>query len=342
MYLKRLFLISLLALTAFVPFTSYLKGDQIGAKYDLNELSNALAELSDQSSKATVFIEGIRERGAGRGTGSGFVVDALNGIVVTNAHVVSDHESFLIRFDDGRETSGTVVGSDPQTDLAVIRIPSNFARHQMSWGDSDRLRPGNLVMAIGSPLGLKGTTSLGVVSALNRRLDLVEDSYEDFLQHDAFIDQGSSGGPLLNMDGEVIGINTAIGASGGNDGWSGISYAIPTQIAQRYVEDLADNGEILRGYLGLQGEAIDAAGARLRGLSHTYGVLVLSIQENSPAAQSGLKVKDVILAIDGKEIRSASQLKARIAAEPPGKTLTLTVWSKRKILDYDVVIGVKP
>ena len=144
------------------------------------------------------------------------------------------------------------------------------------------------------------------------------------------------------MDGEVIGINTAIGASGGNDGWSGISYAIPTQIAQRYVEDLADSGEIRRGYLGLQGEALDASGAKLRGLNHTYGVLVLSIQEGGPAAQSGLKVKDVILAIDGKEIRSASQLKARIAAESPGKTLTLTVWSKRKILNYEVVIGVKP
>ncbi|MFT7517347.1 MAG: serine protease Do [Myxococcota bacterium] len=308
----------------------------------LSALSESIADLSADASKATVFIEGLRDEGEGRGSGSGFVVDAMRGIVVTNSHVVGEHKSFLIRFSDGREVTGNVLGRDPQTDLAVIKIPVSAAKFEMEWGDSDELRPGNLVMAIGSPLGLKGTTSLGIVSALHRRLNLVEDSYEDFIQHDAFIDHGSSGGPLLNMQGQVIGINTAIGGSSQNDAWSGISYAIPTQIAQRYVDELADGGEIRRGYLGLSGESLDANSAKLRGLDHTYGVLVTDVQEGSPAAKGGLKTKDVILEIDGQEISSSAQLKARVAANAPGSTLIFTVWTRRSIVEKTVTIGVKP
>ncbi|MDP6963470.1 MAG: trypsin-like peptidase domain-containing protein, partial [Planctomycetota bacterium] len=309
---------------------------------NLLELSESIADLSATASKSTVFIEGLRDKGEGRGTGSGFVVDAMRGIVVTNAHVVGDHDSFLIRFFDGRETNGNVLGRDPQTDLAVIKIPGSTARFEIPWGDSDELRPGNLVMAIGSPLGLKGTTSLGVVSALHRNLHLVEDSYEDFIQHDAFIDHGSSGGPLLNMRGEVVGINTAIGGSGQHDAWAGISYSIPTQIARRYVDDIADGGEIRRGYLGLSGDTLDANGAKLRGLNHTYGVLITSVIKDGPAAVAGLQEKDVILEINGREVASSSELKARVAAVAPGSSLEFKIWRRRQIIEKVVKIGVKP
>jgi S1-C subfamily serine protease len=318
------------------------QADQGFDDLSLLELSNSIADLSATASQATVFIEGLRDHGDGRGSGSGFVIDAMRGIVVTNSHVVGEHKAFIIRFSDGREATGNVLGRDPQTDLAVIKIPAASAKFEMAWGDSDELRPGNLVMAIGSPLGLKGTTSLGVVSALHRHLNLVEDSYEDFIQHDAFIDHGSSGGPLLNMRGEVIGINTAIGGGHGDDGWRGISYAIPMQIAKRYVEELANGGEIKRGFLGLSGESLDARTAKLRGLDHAYGVLVTTVQAGSPADNGGIKAKDVILAIDGREISSSSELKARVAAVEPGTRLKFTVWSRRKIVEKTVIIGVKP
>ena len=340
--IKALVVAAATACTLFLGL-SESRAERYSDEVSLLELSDSIADLSTTASRATVFIEGLRDDGEGRGTGSGFVVDAMRGIVVTNAHVVGEHKSFLIRFFDGRETNGNVLGRDPQTDLAVIKIPGVMAKHQMTWGDSDDLRPGNLVMAIGSPLGLKGTTSLGVVSALHRRLDLVEDSYEDFIQHDAFIDRGSSGGPLLNMRGEVIGINTAIGGSGQQQGaWAGISYAIPMQIAKRYVDEIAAGGEIRRGFLGLSGESLDAGGAKLRGLSHTYGVLVTNVIKGSPADRGGIAGKDVILAIDGREISTSSELKARVAAVAPGTSLKFKVWRRRQISEKTVIIGVKP
>ncbi|MBC8368920.1 MAG: trypsin-like peptidase domain-containing protein [Planctomycetes bacterium] len=307
----------------------------------LVEISESMADLSEVVSKATVSIEGLHNTGDGRGNGSGFIVDAMNGTVVTNSHVVGDHKGFTIRFSDGREADGILRGRDPQTDLAVIKILGATAKHQMPWGDSDELRPGNLVMAIGSPLGLRGTTSLGVVGALHRQLDLVDDSYQDFIQHDAFIDHGSSGGPLLNMRGEVIGINTAIGGSALSDSWSGISYAIPSRIAQRYVAELASNKSFKRGYLGLRASALKANQAVMRGLTHTYGVLIESVDDDSPASRGGLKVNDVILKVDGLEIVSAAQLKSRIAAIEPGSELKFEVWSRRNISEKTVKIGVK-
>jgi len=339
--IKALVVVAATACTLFLGLSDS-HAERYSDEVNLLELSDSIADLSATASQATVFIDGLRDEGEGRGTGSGFVVDAMRGIVVTNSHVVGEHKSFLIRFSDGRETNGNVLGRDPQTDLAVIKIPSAMAKHQMMWGDSDDLRPGNLVMAIGSPLGLKGTTSLGVVSALHRRLNLVEDSYEDFIQHDAFIDHGSSGGPLLNMRGEVIGINTAIGGSGQHDAWAGISYAIPMKIAKRYVDEIADGGKIRRGFLGLSGESLDAGGAKLRGLDHTYGVLVTQVLGDSPAAKGGIAAKDVILAIDGREVSTSSELKARVAAVAPGTSLKFKVWRRRQITEKTVIIGVKP
>ncbi|MDA0667923.1 MAG: trypsin-like peptidase domain-containing protein [Planctomycetota bacterium] len=309
----------------------------------LLEFSEQSAELADRVSRATVYLSVAKNSGGdmGRGLGTGFVVDAIKGIVVTNAHVMDGAKSATVQLHDGRVVRGSLLGVDEQTDLAVLDIPAGSSMHQLEWGDSDLIRPGHLVMAIGSPLGMEGTTSLGVISALGRRLEMVEDSYEDFLQFDAFIDRGSSGGPLVNMQGEVIGINTAIGGGGGsNPAWRGIGYAIPTAIAERYVGDLAETGTIRRGWIGVSVDSLDAQGAKLRGLDHTYGVRVKSVVKDGPAENAGVRPDDVILEIDGREIRTPNQVKARIAAVAPGSSVKVKILSKRAIRTIRVTLGV--
>jgi serine protease Do len=309
------------------------------------ELSDDIADLAEAVSRGTVFLQVQRNdgRGIGLGTGTGFVIDAIKGVVVTNAHVVAGSRSATVQFGDGREVAGTVLGVDEKTDLAVLKIPAGAARQQLQWGDSDALRSGNLVMAVGSPLGLEGTTSLGVVSALGRRLEMVQDSYEDFIQFDAFIDRGSSGGPLVNMAGEVVGINTAIGGSGGSSEpmWRGIGYAIPTAIARRYVSDLAEMGYVRRGWLGVQVDVINAQRAELLGLDHRYGVIVDSVVKGSPAEKAGIKPKDVILEIEGREVSTPLQVKTRIAALEPGSSAKIKILSKRAFRSVRVQIGEK-
>jgi S1-C subfamily serine protease len=313
---------------------------------DLLEMSDSLGDLAETVSKGTVLLSVAKTEGnqLGRGLGTGFVVDALRGIIVTNAHVVEGAETAKVHFSDGREVKGTVLGRDVQTDLAVIDIPPGSARHQLPWGDSDVLRPGNLVMAVGSPLGLEGTTSLGVVSALGRSLEMVDDAYEDFIQFDAFIDRGSSGGPLVNMAGEVIGINAAIGggSGGGEPMWRGIGYAIPTAIARRYVDNLAEHGEVMRGWLGITAQGLTPSRARLLGLDHTYGVEIIRLVEEGPAAKAGLKKGDVILTIEGREVSSSSQVRARIAALEPGTEVKVKILSRRAQKVLRIELGTSP
>jgi len=313
---------------------------------NLLEMSDSLGDLAAKVADGTVFLSVVKAEGGqlGRGLGTGFVVDALRGLVVTNAHVVEGAETALVHFSDGREVKGTVLGRDVQTDLAVLDIPPGAARHQLNWGDSDALRPGNLVMAVGSPLGLEGTTSLGVISALGRKLEMVDDAYEDFIQFDAFIDRGSSGGPLVNMAGEVVGINSAIGGTGGSSEpmWRGIGYAIPTAIARRYTENLAEHGEVKRGWLGITAQGLTPQRARLLGLDHTYGVEVIRMVEDGPAASAGIQKGDVILTIGGREVASSSQVRARIAALEPGSDIKVKVLSRRAQKTLRVTLGISP
>lgn len=307
----------------------------------LSEFSEQSAELAQKVSNGTVFLSVDRSGNgeSGRGLGTGFVIDSIKGIVVTNAHVMEGGSSAMVQFGDGREVGGTLLGVDTGTDLAVLRIPPGSAKHQLAWGDSDAIRPGNLVMAVGSPLGLEGTTSLGVVSALGRQLQMVEESYEDFLQFDAFIDRGSSGGPLVNMEGEVIGINTAIGGGGPDPMWRGIGYAIPTAIAKRYVADLAETGTVRRGWIGVTVEGLSPSGAKLRGLDHTYGVDVRSVVKDGPAYKAGIRKGDVLLVIDDIEVRTANQVKARVAAVAPGESVKIKILSNRAIRTIRVTLG---
>lgn len=309
---------------------------------DLPALSTSLADLAEKVASATVTLRLTRseEGSMVSGEGSGFVVDAFAGLIVTNAHVVGDAETVRVVFHDQREVLGKVAGTDPQTDLAVVKVQPGAARKQLAWGDSDALRPGNLVMAIGSPLQLEGTTSLGVVSALHRRLRTEDaDVYEDFIQFDAFIDRGSSGGPLVDMRGEVIGINTAIASSQNVQAWRGIGYAVPSAIARRYAEDLAALGRVRRGWLGISVSAVTDDLARSLGLDRPYGAVLRTVTPNSPAAGAGLKPNDVLLSINGIEIASAAHVRARVAALEPGKKAVLRLLSDGEVRTLEMQIG---
>jgi len=220
---------------------------------DLVELSDRLADLAGAVRKATVHLSVTARDTRGQeargelvsGFGTGFVVDAVRGYVVTNHHVAKNRDAVITAtLFDGRQAEARVVAVDAQTDIAVLQVPEGFARYQVAWGDSDALRPGHLVMTVGNPYEHAGTTSLGIISGVDRdQVRLGGDQYRDFLQIDAFIDHGSSGGPLVNMRGEVVGVNTAIFGQT----WQGIGYAVPSRIARRVAEDLVQFGHARRG-----------------------------------------------------------------------------------------------
>lgn len=309
---------------------------------DLPALSESLAALAARVADATVTLHVSRtaEGGMVNGEGSGFVVDAYAGLVVTNAHVVGDAKTLRVIFHDQRDVVGKVAGVDPQTDLAVVKIPPGSATRQVSWGDSDALRPGSLVMAIGSPLQLDGTTSLGVVSALHRRLRMDEpDAYEDFIQFDAFIDRGSSGGPLVDMHGEVVGINTAIASTEDAPAWRGIGYAVPSALARRYAEDLAELGKVRRGWLGIVVAAVTSDLAATLGMDRPRGAILRQLSPGGPAERAGIRPNDVLLAIDGVEIANSAHVRARVAALKPGTKIQLRIRSGGEVRTVEVEIG---
>lgn len=305
----------------------------------LQAISDATAKLASQVLAATVHFEATRRtrgEGVSAGTGSGFILDKVRGLVVTNNHVVGGADAVVrVRLHDGREFDGLVLGTDPKTDLAVVQIPEGEADSQLAWGDSDPLVPGTWVMAVGNPLGELGTTSTGVISGLNRTPDLPDIRYENFLQFDAYIDRGSSGGPLVNMAGEVIGINTAIAGQV----WQGAGYAVPSRMASAIVQDLIENQRVRRGYLGVQPSPVRASDADQVGLSRPYGARVRSVTPESPASKAGLQRGDIILAIEGKEIASADDLRARISTTPPGTPVRFKVWRDGAPMTLRVTLG---
>ncbi|HBF23561.1 MAG TPA: hypothetical protein DDW23_07095 [Planctomycetes bacterium] len=345
------FLICAGVLALAIAFSSQGKSDSVIRASDLPSISEGLADLAARTRPGTVYLEveqevagAFRERKRG-GMGSGFVVDAVQGFVVTNAHVVGGPNARVtVVLADGRRDSGTVIGIDARSDVALVRISPGLATHQLEWGNSDAVRPGHLVLALGSPLGRTFSTSFGVVSALGRTdLQLPEkDAYQDFIQFDAFIDHGSSGGPLLDMDGRVVGINTAIG--GRLDAWQGISYAVPESLARRVVEGLATSGETRRGWLGVttSGGEVTAAYAESVGLDRPYGVRVRKVTQGSPAEESGILRGDIILAVDGYEISSHERLRSRLAALGPGVMIHLRIWRDSAFKTIEVTLGERP
>jgi serine protease Do len=341
--LTRPLLIITLAACLGLGFSQAIRGGPpVPPAADLPALSGAVADLAARVADATVTLHVSRsEQGeVVSGEGSGFVLDAFAGLIVTNAHVVGETRTVSVVFHDQREVVGKVSGVDPATDLAVVRISPGEARRQLGWGDSDLMRPGHLVLAVGSPLQLDGTTSLGVISALHRQLRRGDPSvYEDFLQFDAFIDRGSSGGPLVNMSGEVIGINTAIASSQQTASWRGIGYAVPSAIARRYVEDLAGLGKVRRGWLGIGVAPVTADLARTLGMDRPYGAILKSLDPNGPATRAGIALNDVLLAIDGIEIANSAHVRARVASLEPETRVSFKILSHRSVRTVEVEIG---
>lgn len=252
--------------------------------------------------------------------GSGVIIDAKRGLVVTNNHVIANADEITVKLRDGRNLQAELVGSDPDSDVAVIRIPAERLT-AIPLADSDALRVGDYVVAIGNPFGLGQTVTSGIISALARR-GLGITGYDDLIQTDASINPGNSGGALVNLRGELVGINTAIySQSGGN---IGIGFAIPTNMVSRITEQLVAHGEVRRGFLGAQLQDLDPDLAEAFGIKARTGAVLVNVIENSPAARAGLQPGDVVVEINGETVESAAALRNEVALSRVGEKLTLT------------------
>ena len=266
--------------------------------------------------------------------GSGFIIDK-KGTVITNNHVIANAEDILVRVND-KEYTAKVLGSDPYADIAVLKINSKDEFKPVSFGDSDKARVGDWVIAIGNPFGLGGTVTSGIISARNRDINLTR--YDDFIQTDASINQGNSGGPLFNLKGEVVGINTAIIAPG-QTGSIGIGFAIPANAASNVIDQLVKYGETRRGWLGVRIQEVTKEIADVEKLKKPSGALIASVGEGSPADKAGLKEGDIVLEFDGKEIETMRQLPKVVAATAVGKSVELKIWRNKKLITKRLTLG---
>ena len=268
--------------------------------------------------------------------GSGFIIDA-KGIVVTNNHVIKDAEDIIIRVEGDTEYieyKAKVIGADPLSDIAVLKIESSDKFIPVKLGDSDKARIGDWVIAIGNPLGLSGTVTSGIISARNRNIGLSR--YEDYIQTDASINQGNSGGPLFNMEGDVIGINTAIL---GREGNIGIGFAIPSNSAKKVIDQLIEFGETKRGWLGVRIQHVTKEIADVEKLDEPRGALVASVAENSPSDKAGIKAGDIILEFDGTDIKEMTELPKIVAQTEVGKIVEVKIWRNKKELTKKITLG---
>ena len=266
--------------------------------------------------------------------GSGFIINK-NGTVVTNNHVIAGAEDILIKLGN-KEYKAKVLGSDPYADIAVLKIDSKDEFVPVKFADSDKARVGEWVVAIGNPFGLGGTVTSGIISARNRDINLTR--YDDFIQTDASINQGNSGGPLFNLDGDVVGINTAIIAPG-QAGSIGIGFAIPSNAASNVINQLIKYGETRRGWLGVRIQEVTKEIAEVEKLKKPKGALVASVGEKSPADKSGIKAGDIILEFDGKEIDTMRTLPKVVAGTTVGKKVELKIWRNKKLISKKLTLG---
>jgi serine protease Do len=257
---------------------------------------------------------------AAKALGSGFVVDA-DGHIVTNNHVVANATSVMVTLDDGRELPAHVVGTDARTDVALLKVDAGAQLPFLALGDSDKARPGDWVVAMGNPFGLGGTVTAGIVSARGR--DIGSGPYDDFLQVDAPINRGNSGGPLFSTDGSVIGVNTAIFSPSG--GSIGIGFAIPSNLVKQVVAQLKEHGKVERGFLGVSTQKVDAALATALNLKQAQGALVAEVEPSAPADAAGLKPGDVITAVNDQKVADPRTLARLVADLHPGTAATLTI-----------------
>ena len=265
--------------------------------------------------------------------GSGFIIDK-SGLVVTNNHVIKDAEDILVRIEGLREYEAEVIGSDPLSDLAVLKIKSNETFQPVKFGDSDKARIGDWVIAIGNPLGLSGTVTAGIISARNRNIGL--NRYEDFIQTDASINSGNSGGPLFDMNGDVIGINTAIL---GREGNIGIGFSIPSNSAKIIIDQLVKFGETKRGWLGVRIQIVTKEIANIEKLDQARGALVASVAKDSPSDKAGIKAGDIILEFNGVSINEMQELPGIVAKTEVGKTVKVKIWRNKKEITKKIKLG---
>ena len=270
-----------------------------------------------------------------QGTGSGFIVGA-DGIVLTNAHVVADADEVIVKLTDQREYRAKVLGSDPTTDVAVLKIDAkNLPVAKL--GDATKTRVGDWVVAIGTPYGLDNTVTSGIVSAKSRSLP--GEGVVPFIQTDAAVNPGNSGGPLFNLAGEVIGINSQIFSRTG--GFQGVAFAIPIDVAMNVADQIRTTGKVAHGRLGVTVQPVDQALAENFGLSGPKGALVGSVQKDSPAAQAGIEAGDVIVSYNGKDVQRSSDLPYLVAATRPGSSAKVEVWRDGKTRTLDVKVAAR-
>jgi len=267
--------------------------------------------------------------------GSGFIIDK-KGIVVTNNHVIQGAEDIIVSVNGSTEYKAKVIGTDPYMDLAILQIESDEEFEPVSFGDSDKARIGDWVIAIGNPFGFGGTVTSGIISSRNRDIGLTR--YDDFIQTDASINQGNSGGPLFNLDGKVIGINTAIIAPG-QSGSIGIGFAIPSNPASNVISQLLEFGETKRGWLGVRIQEVTKEIAGVEKLEKPEGALVASVSEKSPADKAGIRAGDIILEFDGKKVYNMRSLPKLVAQTEVGKKVVLKIWRNQKLISKKVLLG---
>jgi serine protease Do len=271
------------------------------------------------------------------GQGSGFIIDP-DGYVVTNNHVVGNADKVTVELADGRKLDARVIGADPQTDIALLKIEAGGALPHVAFGDSDGLRVGEWVLAMGNPFGLGGSATAGIVSARGRQIGA--GPYDDFIQTDAPINPGNSGGPLFAANGAVVGVNTAIfSPSGGN---IGIGFAVPSNLAQRIVQDLRDDGKVERGWLGVMLQPLDAELAQALGVKDAKGALIGAVEPGSPAARSGLRAGDVVVAAADRPVEDPRDLANAVAMAKPGSTVPMTIARDGQRTEQQVQIGEPP
>ena len=284
------------------------------------------------------FQDPQRRKRQQQGAGSGFIIDR-EGHILTNNHVVEKADKITVTLNDNSEVEATLIGTDPKSDVALIKIDVDHDLPVVELGDSAALEVGEWVIAIGNPFGLSQTVTVGVVSATGRsRVGINE--YENFIQTDAAINPGNSGGPLLNIHGQVVGINSALYSRTG--GYMGIGFAIPINMAKFINEQLMDNGKVTRGYLGVGIQDVDEALAESFGLEKAGGVLITDVQDDTPASKAGVKSQDVLVKLDGIDLQDTQDLRNRIAQTIPGTTVVLDIVRDGKPVELKVKIGEQP
>ena len=266
--------------------------------------------------------------------GSGFIIKE-DGIVITNNHVIANADNILVKV-NSKEYKADVIGADPYMDIAVLKMQTKDKFTPVKFGNSDKARVGDWVVAIGNPFGLGGTVTSGIISARNRDIGMTR--YDDFIQTDASINQGNSGGPLFNLEGEVVGINTAIIAPG-QSGSIGIGFAIPSNAASKVIEQLISYGETRRGWLGVRIQEVTKEIAEPLGLKKAGGALVVSVGEKSPADKAGIQAGDIILEFDEKKIDTMRTLPRVVANTQVGKNVVIKIWRNKKLISKNLKLG---